>query len=197
MNKLEFFEAITPIEAKTLLHVHANNFIKVEVVNAYGSEKVVQSLLANGFIEPSGTDALIVSETGMDAIIEAASKWADETNPNLLVAKATRTKRGVTDTMTKLADFTSDQLASIGLTVKGVSEDRSNLIVKFERVKSLKQVDIRRDGNVRIHAYNAEPKIVKAFTELGFRVKVGGKNTYIDNVLTEENIMHAINILRG
>lgn len=199
MTKVEYIIKASGVELSKIavahmLFVNSNNFVKESEIPDF-NEEAFTSLVEHSIISASG-NGFILSETGMQVLLDAADQWAEDTNPDLTVVKATRTKRGVTEQMETLAKFTEEQLISIGLDFKGTSEDRSNLIVKFKRVKTLKQIDIRRDGNIRVHAYNADASIVRKFEELGFQVKVGGKNTYIDNVLSEETIMQAINILK-
>lgn len=178
-----------------LMHINKNNFIKqVDIPDV--TQESIDRLMQEGYIEKSG-DGLIVSGEGVDLIINAATDWANETNPDLTAVKITRTKRGVTDSMQAFADKTEQLINGLGIKVKDVIEDRSNLLVRFVRTKTVKQFDIRRDGNLRVHAYNADPQVVKEFNQAGFSVKIGGKNTYLDITLTEENILKAIEILRG
>ncbi len=202
MNKLNYIvkcsqNALHETDVNALVFVYKNNFVRPEVVLGQQNTSIdsVQTLLNNNYVEASG-DGLMVTEKGVDLILDAAELWANENNPDLLEVKKTRTKRGVTDEMEATAEYIKEQLLSIGIDFKSISEDRSNLIVKFKRVKTLKQIDVRRDGQIRVHAYNTEQKIVKQFTDVGFSVKVGGLNTYIDNHMSTENIQHVINILK-
>ena len=67
--------------------------------------------------------------------------------------------------------------------VKEIGENRSNLEVRFaKRVLGIRQIEIRRDGALRIFAYNMSETESKLFTSLenDVKIKIGGKYTYID-----------------
>ena len=141
MNKLNYIvkcsqNALHETDVNALVFVYKNNFVRPEVVLDQQNTSIdsVQTLLNNNYVEASG-DGLMITEKGVDLILDAAELWANENNPDLLEVKKTRTKRGVTDEMEATAEYIKEQLLSIGIDFKSISEDRSNLIVKFKRVR--------------------------------------------------------------
>lgn len=162
--------------------------ILAETLNASTVNSNIGVLLKKGFIEKS-EDGLIATGEAMDVIQAAADLFAAENAPEMLTKRKTRSARGVTSEMTELADAVKAGLEE-RIELSGIVENRSNLEVRLaKRTMGVRQFEIRRDGSMRIFGYNMADSEVKVFTSTGYdvKVKVGGKNTYIDfpNVTAE------------
>lgn len=162
--------------------------ILAETLNASTVNSNIGVLLKKGFIEKS-EDGLIATGEAMDVIQAAADLFAAENAPEMLTKRKTRSARGVTSEMTELADAVKAGLEE-RIELNGIVENRSNLEVRLaKRTMGVRQFEIRRDGSMRIFGYNMADSEVKVFTSTGYdvKVKVGGKNTYIDfpNVTAE------------
>lgn len=175
--------------AAILVQVAKNNFITsaqirenlAEEMNASSVNSNIGVLIKKGFIEKS-EDGLIASSEGMNIIMAAADLYAAEVKPELTKARKTRSARGVTDTMTEMAELVKTSLEN-KVDIKEIAENRSNLEVRLvKRTMGIRQFEIRRDGSMRIFGYNMTADDTKQFENLGYtvNVKVGGKNTYID-----------------
>lgn len=182
--------------ASILIQVIKNNYITSaeirdllsETMNASSVNSNIGVLLKKGLIEKS-EDGLIATGEAMDIIQAAAVLHAEENKPELLQKRKTRSARGVTEEMSKMAEEVKTLLEA-RVDVKGIIENRSNLEVQLvKRTNGVRQIEIRRDGSLRIFGYNMSETESKVFTSLSADVKfkVGGKNTYIDfpNITSE------------
>ncbi|BBC78330.1 MotA-like activator of middle period transcription [Escherichia phage EcS1] len=178
--------------AAILTQVVKQNFITsaeirenlAETINASSVNSNIGVLIKKGFIEKSA-DGLMVTEDGMDIINKAADIYAAEEKPELTKVRKTRSARGVTSEMTKMADEVKVAMEAAEFEVKEIAENRSNLEVRLvKRTKGIRQIEVRRDGKVRIFGYNMDEALVKAFSDAGFATKIGGKNVYIDTTST-------------
>ncbi|QEA10753.1 MotA-like activator of middle period transcription [Enterobacter phage vB_EhoM-IME523] len=165
----------------------------VETMNASSVNSNIGVLIKKGLIEKSG-DGLIATGEAMDIVQAAADLFASENAPEMLTKRKTRSARGVTDTMKELADLVVAGLDG-RIDLKEIRENRSNLEIQFvKRTLGIRQIEIRRDGSLRIFGYNMSDKDAKIFTSLGYDVKfkVGGKNTYIDFPAVTADIISVI-----
>lgn len=168
-----------------------------ETLNASSVNSNIGVLIKKGLIEKSG-DGLVATGEAMDIIQAAADLFAAENAPEMLTKRKTRSARGVTSEMTELAELVKSSLED-KIDIKEIAENRSNLEVRLaKRVMGIRQIEIRRDGTMRIFGYNMKDADIKVFTDIGYDVKskVGGKNTYIDfpNV-TADIISIVMNVL--
>lgn len=155
-----------------------------ETINASSVNSNIGVLIKKGLIEKS-VDGLIVTDEGMDIVNKAADIYASEEKPELTKVRKTRSARGVTSEMTTMADEVKLAMEEASFEVKEIAENRSNLEVRLtKRTKGVRQIEVRRDGKVRIFGYNMEESLVKAFETAGFATKIGGKNVYIDTTST-------------
>ncbi|WEY10209.1 activator of middle period transcription [Escherichia phage LHE83] len=182
--------------ASILVHIIKHNFITSgevrEALSEQFSAAVVNSnigvLIKKGFIEKSG-DGLVATGEAMDLVQKAADLFASENAPEMLEKRKTRSSRGVTPEMVTLADEVKALLED-RIEIREIAENRSNLEVRFaKRTNGIRQIEVRRDGMMRIFGYNMTDKEKQVFTSLNLDVKIktGGKNTYIDfqNVSSE------------
>lgn len=174
--------------AAILVQVVKNNFITsaeirealAETLNASSVNSNIGVLIKKGMIEKSG-DGLVATGEAMDIIQAAAVLHAEENAPEMVKPRKTRSARGVTEEMTKLAEQVKAALVEAEFEVKEIAENRSNLEVRLtKRTNGIRQIEVRRDGSFRIFGYNMNEDFAKKFVTDGFTLKVGGKNTYID-----------------
>lgn len=191
--------------AAILVHIVKNNFVTsaqvreamVETLNASSVNSNIGGLIKKGMIEKSG-DGLIATGQAMDLIQKAADLFAAENAPEMLTKRKTRSARGVTESMQIFAEFTEKLLKSIDVEVKEIAENRSNLEIRLtKRTKGIRQIEIRRDGSIRIFGYNMDETFAKSFSEVSpeFTTKIGGKNIYVDcknitNEIIQATISH-------
>lgn len=181
--------ALNEKTAAIMVYIIKNNFTTAanvrEALEAEYNASVVNSnigvLIKKGLVEKSG-DGLVATGEAMDIIQKAADLFAQENAPELLQKRNTRKARGVTPEMHELANFVFENIKD-KVEVKEIGENRSNLEVRFaKRVLGIRQIEIRRDGALRIFAYNMSETESKLFTSLenDVKIKIGGKYTYID-----------------
>lgn len=204
MTKLEALSkngiTLTQAQLSVFSAIANQNFITVDLlteVTGLSLESVKDSigiLLEKSFIEDS-VDSYIVSDDGIDVLLDAAVKYTTENNI-IFESKATRKPRAITGDMNN-DKGTIEELAKERIEVKAVRLNRSNYEIVLPRNKMrLRHIEVRNDGLLRVMGAKMSEEHLKLFTDINMTYRIGATgNVYIDGQRTQELIISVLDLI--
>ncbi|ASD52139.1 MotA-like activator of middle period transcription [Pseudomonas phage PspYZU05] len=198
LNKFETLDQNSP---EVLLAVSRKNFITLDEIKQQVNldsgivEKCVTELLELGLIEDS-FESYILSDSGMELILDAAVKYAD-TNNIVFESTARRKPRDISGSMNTDKEFIESILVEKSIEIKEIRLNRSNYEVAFSRNKMrLRQIEIKNDGSLRIVCNKPKQHVIDVFVGIGMQIKISASGScYIDGIRSEQLITQAIDII--
>lgn len=200
MSKLEFvIKANDNLNEKTasiLMVVAKNNFIDASGIrenlpemSAASANSNIGVLVKKGFIEKSD-NGFVLTEAGQQVVLDAADLFA-KANPTKI--RNTRKPKGVSDEMREMSESFKTKIEALGVDVKDVVENRSNLEIRLEkRLNGIRQFEVRHVGTIRIFGYKIPQTTLDKLTAAGAEIKNKGVNFYIDMEASEDNMTKMI-----
>ncbi|WJZ28160.1 MotA-like activator of middle period transcription [Serratia phage 92A1] len=189
--------------AAILIVIAKNNFVTSAQIretltdlNASSVNSNIGVLLKKGLVEKSD-NGLVLTGEGMDIIMEAATLAKDEaTKDQPKKERKVKQPKGATPEMEATGKEIADYMDTLDIAVKETVVNRSNVEVRLAKRKhGVRQIEVRRDGNYRVFAYNPAQEIVDQYKVLGAKVKESSKNFYIDIAIGSVDIAAIINVI--
>jgi len=155
----------------------------------------ISELIQKGLAWESG-NAYTSSTECDEAVEQAAEEWFSKAGMTL-AEKNVRKPREVSSAMQEQFAKLKDAVNAAGIPIKEESERRSNLRIALDgKFNSVKMVEIRQEGILRLYGYRSTTEQLKHFETLGCTFRVSGLNNYIDIPVSDENIIKLINNLK-
>lgn len=158
-------------------------------------EEGIEQLIDSELVEDSA-GLFSTSPLGDELVDIAAQLYVQENKPELLEAKNKRKPRGVTEDMTKTADWVKEQVETKH-EVKDIRIDRSNYHVRLAKRTpcGIRQFEVLNNGMFRVFGYKMTKENIEKFLAIGMTHRIGGNNVYIDIECTEENVLKIVELI--
>lgn len=193
MNKVTFVitasnNILNEKTAAILMEVAKKNFITSAQVreilvdmNASSVNSNIGVLIKKNLVEKSD-GGLVLTGEGMDIIMAAADLMKVEKEKDQpKKERKVKQPKGTTPEMDKAGVDIAEYLKTLDIEVKETVVNRSNVEVRLAKRKhGVRQIEVRRDGNYRVFAYNINADVLAQYVAMGAKVKESGKNAYVD-----------------
>lgn len=169
------------------------SFLTLVDLDELGLDQLVVDKLVELDLLVQSDDVYMTSDCTEDLILTAFEKFSED-NPRL--KSATRTKRSVTDVMTKSKDYI-EELINDHLNIRRSFVDRSNYIIVIEKSKfGLKNIEVRHNNELRIILRKPSKEKLESF---GFALKIKESKdvAYIDFDCSNETIEKVLTVIKG
>ncbi|QPI13850.1 transcriptional regulator of middle promoters [Serratia phage 4S] len=208
MNKVTFVitasnNTLNEKTAAILIEVAKKNFITSAQIrenlvdmNASSVNSNIGVLLKKGLVEKSD-GGLILTGDAMDIIMSAADLMKVEKEKDQpKKERKVKQPKGATPEMEAQGKEIAAYLDTLDIEVKETVINRSNVEVRLAKRKhGVRQIEVRRDGNFRIFAYNINAEILAQYEAMGAKVKVSGKNSYVDLAIASTDLNAICNVI--
>ena len=151
----------------------------------------IDALVKSNLLELS-EDIYVTSDETEDLILSAFEKFSSDSP----VRSATRTKRVISESMTKHKEFIEEYVKDF-LSIKRSFVDRSSYIIVIEKSKySIKNIEVRHNNQFRLILRRPSKEVLDSFSYAS-RIKETKDVSYIDFDCSQETIVKVLSQIKG